>query len=155
VNRLLPEAAAEEEFFADWCRVQAERLAEVKRLFAPLPVLSAPLADDEVTGLARLAEHGATIFSDVEPDAVLSTAPRVRFVRQGSQYVALVPLPNADPEHVDVVKVDDELTITTDTRRRSLKLPRRFASLILESAELDGPTMKVAFGRGAPAGEAV
>jgi arsenite-transporting ATPase len=155
VNRLLPEAAATEEFFADWCRLQAERLSEVKRLFAPLPVLSAPLADDEVTGLARLAEHGATIFADVEPDAVLCTAPRVRFVREGSQYVALVPLPNADPGRVDVVKVDDELTITTDTRRRSLKLPRRIAPRVLTSAQLDGPTMKVVFARAASSGEAV
>jgi len=154
VNRLLPEAAAAEEFFADWYRVQTERLAEVKQLFAPLPVLSAPLADDEVTGLEKLSEHGAKIFSDVEPDAVLSTAPRVRFVRDGSQYVVKVPLPNADPEHVDVAKVDDELTITTDTHRRSLKLPRRFAPLILESAELDGTTLKVAFAREAPADEA-
>jgi arsenite-transporting ATPase len=151
-NRLLPESATAEEFFAEWCRVQADRLEEVRRRFAPLPVLSAPLADDEVTGVAKLAAHGATIFADVEPDAVLCTAPRVRFLREGPQYVVVVPLPNADPGHVEVVKVEDELTITTDSRRRSLKLPRRFVPLSLTAAKLDGPTMRVEFSREAAAG---
>ena len=86
------------------------------------------------------------------PTRVLSAAPRVRFVREGAEYLAIVPFPNADPHHLDVVKVDDELTITTGSRRRSLKLPRRFVPLGLAAARLDGPSMKVAFSREAPAG---
>jgi arsenite-transporting ATPase len=155
MNRLLPEAAADEEFFQGWGRLQAERCHEVASLFAPLPVLTAPLAEDEVTGLAQLAAHGERIFGDVAPDALLSEAPRVRFLREGSGYLAIVPLPNADPHHLDVAKVDDELTITTESRRRSLKLPRRFVPLYLASARLEGSSMKIAFSREAPAGEAV
>lgn len=85
---------------------------------------------------------------------MLSAAPRVRFTRAGADYLAIVPLPNADPQRLDVVKVADELTITTGSRRRSLKLPRRFASLHLMSARLDGPSMRVAFSRESPPGEA-
>jgi arsenite-transporting ATPase len=155
MNRLLPRAAADEDFFRDWYRLQEERRAEVAALFAPLPVLAAPLAEDEVTGLAQLTAHGEGIFGDIAPDALLSEAPRVRFVREGSEYFAIVPLPNADPQQLDVVKVDDELTVTTGARRRSLKLPRRFVPLRLAAARLDGPTMKVAFSREAPAAGAV
>jgi len=153
MNRLLPEAAAGEEFFQGWGRLQAERCREVANLFAPLPVLAALLADDEVTGIEQLTAHGEQIFADVAPDALLSEAPRVRFMREGSEYLAIVPLPNADPHHLDVVKVDDELTITTGSRRRSLKLPRRFVPLYLTAARLDGPWMKVVFSREAPMGE--
>jgi arsenite-transporting ATPase len=150
MNRLLPQAAAAEPFFEEWVRLQSQRLAEVEDSFAPLPVLSAPLAEAEVSGLDGLVAHGGRIFADVEPDAQLCLAPRVRFEREGSQYVAIVPLPHADPGHLDVAKVEDELTITTDSRRRSFKLPRRFATLALQSARIDGPTMKVAFGREPP-----
>jgi arsenite-transporting ATPase len=155
MNRLLPEAAADEEFFRDWVRLQKQRCEEVAALFEPLPVLAAPLAEDEVTGLAQLTAHGEEIFADVAPDALLSFAPRVRFVREGAEYLAIVPLPNADPEQLDVVKVDDELTITTGARRRSLKLPRRFVPLHLAAARLDGPSMKVVFSREAPPAGAV
>lgn len=153
MNRLLPESAAEESFFAQWGRLQEQRLAEVAQSFAPLPVLCAPLAEEEVSGIDALAAHGARIFAEVEPDARLSTAPRVRFRREGPQYIAIVPLPHADPKHLEVAKVEDELTITTDTRRRSVKLPRRFAPLELQSARIEGSTMRVAFGRVCPPAE--
>jgi arsenite-transporting ATPase len=155
MNRWLPEEAAAEPFFADWVRVQRERLVEVEQSFAPLPVLRAPLGETEVSGNDALVAHGGRIFADVEPDARLSVAPRVRYQREGSRYVAVVPLPHGDPKHLDVAKVDDELTITTDTRRRSFKLPRRFAPLELQSARIDGATMRVEFGRQSPPSKAV
>jgi arsenite-transporting ATPase len=129
MNRLLPEAAAEEEFFRDWVRVQVDRLAEVEELFAPLPVLTAPLQDDEVTGLDRLARHASQLFDGVEPDAVLSTAPRIRFAAESGGYRVEIPLPHASAGQLEVAKIDDQLVIETGTRRRSLPLPRRIANL--------------------------
>jgi HSP20 family molecular chaperone IbpA len=147
MNRLLPPGAAEEAYFREWGRLQEDRRREVEELFAPLPLLAAPLAQDEVTGIARLAEHGAAIFAGKEPDAVLSRAPGVRFAREGELYIAVVPLPGADPDRLDVAKVDDELTITTGVRRRMLKLPRRIAPLALVAARLEGPSLVVRFAR--------
>lgn len=143
LNRVLPPEAGREDFFRDWMRVQEERRREVEALFSPHPVLCAPLRADEVTGLERLATHGEALFAGVEPEAILSEAPRVAFRRDGDAYLAVVPLPGADPAQLEVVKVDDELTITTGLRRRSLKLPRRMASLALEAARLDGASLVV------------
>jgi arsenite-transporting ATPase len=151
MNRVLPDAAAEEEFFRDWRRLQDQRRTEVRRLFAPLPLLSAPLAEDEVTGIEQLAAHGQAIFAECEPDAVLCRSPRVRFVRSGADYLAIVPLPNADASHLDVAVVEDELVITTGSTRRALKLPRQFTRLTMRSARLESGSMKVAFARTAGA----
>jgi arsenite-transporting ATPase len=147
MNRMLPDAAANEAFFADSIKRQDERFREVTELFAPLPVLRAPLGEDEVTGVDALRAHGEKIFADVAPDALLCGVPHVRFMREGAEYIAIVPLPNADPTDIGVVKVDDELTITTGSRRRSLKLPRRFIPLALASARLEGRAMRVTFAR--------
>jgi arsenite-transporting ATPase len=136
MNRILPDAAAEEDFFRDWARVQRERLAEVKELFAPLPVLTAPLQDDEVTGLDRLAEHASRLFGAVAPDAVLCAAPRIRFEAEKGGYRVEVPLPHAESRQLEVAKIDDALVIGTGTRRRSLPLPRRIARLELSRASL-------------------
>ena len=145
MNRLLPEAAAEEDFFRDWARLQLERLAEVEELFAPLPVLTAPLQDDEVTGLDRLAEHANRLFGAVEPDAVLSTAPQVRFEAENGGYRVEMPLPHVGSGDLNVAKIDDELVIGTGTRRRSLPLPRRIAHLELSRAKLRDDWLVVHF----------
>ena len=76
MNRVLPEAAAREPFFRAGRAVQAERLAEVEERFAPLPVLRAPLREDEVIGARRLAEHGAALFGARDPAARLSAGSR-------------------------------------------------------------------------------
>ena len=59
----------------------------------------------------------------------------------------MIPLPNAEPDRLDVVKIDDELTITTGPRRRSLKLPRRIVSLDVVGAKLEGSSLVVRFAR--------
>jgi len=145
MNRLLPEAAGEVEFFRDWQRLQQERLAEVESAFAPLPVLCAPLQQDEVTGLVRLRQHGQELFAASEPGDVLCRAPRVRFERDDGGYRALVPLPLGSAPQLDVVKLDDDLVVTAGGRRRAIRLPRRVAPLSLSEARLDGSTLVVRF----------
>jgi arsenite-transporting ATPase len=153
-NRMLPDEAGELEFFRDWRRVQAERRREIEELFAPLPVLEAPLQDDEVTGLERLAAHGERLFGARAPDAVLCESARVRFERDGDGYLAIVPLPQADAQRLDVAKLDDDLVISTPARRRRVRLPRRYAALSLQEAKLAGGSLVVRFARATGAAEA-
>jgi arsenite-transporting ATPase len=156
MNRLLPVEAEEVPFFRSWRRREAERRREVEEVFAPLPVLAAPLQEDEVTGLARLARHGADLFGGCEPDAVLSAGARVRFEREAAGgYCAVVPLPRGGRDGLDVVKIDDDLVISTGGRRRAIRLPRRVAPLALAEARLDEDSLVVHFVRrpAEPAGE--
>ena len=149
MNRLLPAEADGIDFFRDWRRREAERLREVEGLFAPLPVLTAALQDDEVTGLARLARLGAALFAEREPDAVLCSGARVRFEREpAGGYRAVVPLARAGRQGLDVVKIEDDLVITAGSRRRAIRLPRRVAPLSLCEARVDADTLIVRFARG-------
>ncbi len=147
MNRMLPEEATREKFFREWGALQRERLAEVGADFAPLPVLTGILGDDEVVGLERLSAHGAALFDDVAPDALLCRSPRVRFEREGGSYWVRVPAPGADPKNLDVAMVDDDLVVSTPARRRSLRLPRRFTQLHLQSARLDAGVLHVELAR--------
>ncbi|MBW2270763.1 MAG: ArsA family ATPase [Deltaproteobacteria bacterium] len=152
MNRLLPEAATQEEFFRDWGRIQRERVDELRRYFAPLSVFEAPLQDDEVIGLVRLADHGAQLFGDVDPAARLPSSERVRFERREDGYQVRIPLPGARTEELDVAVVDDELVVRAGSRRRALKLPRRIAACTLDGAVLDAGELVVAFEAGASRG---
>jgi len=147
LNRLLPEAAAEEAYFEDWARLQEERRREVEQDFEPLPVLPAPLQDDEVTGLSRLAAHGDALFAKHQPADVLCTAPRVRFETVAPGVRAHVPMPHAEPDAIDVVRVDGALVITSGARRRSLPLPRPLHHFDLVAVRLEGGTLLADFAR--------
>ncbi len=146
MNRLLPDEAAREHFFQHWSRLQEERCREVEDVFAPLPVLRAPLLADQVTGCERLAELGRHLFAKAEPGAVLSKSARIRFGRDERGFFVQVPLPNASGDDLDVVVVDDELIITAGARRRFLNLPRRIARRSVLSAKLDEGRLTVHFG---------
>jgi arsenite-transporting ATPase len=154
MNRLLPEAAAEEPFFREWGRIQEERVAEVEEQFAPLPVLRAVLEPDEVIGVERLAAHGRALFADAAPEALLCPARRVRFERGDGAYWVRLPLPGAVPAGLDVTMVDDDLVVSTPGRRRSLRLPRRFCRLHLAGARLEDGMLHVRLVRDAPAAAA-
>jgi arsenite-transporting ATPase len=145
MNRLLPEGAADEAYFRDWGRLQAERLAEVEARFAPLPVLKAKLAPDEVIGVDALARHGAALFGARAPDAVLCRERGLRFVRTQAGVRATLPLPDARAEDLDVAKLEGELVITTGAQRRALPLPRHVLPLALTRARLERGTLLVDF----------
>ena len=146
MNRVLPPETRDEAFFQDWNRLQQERLQEVQTLFAPLPVLTAPLAKDEVTGLERLRAHGAKLFRDSDPAALLCSAPKLRFAGSKTEgYRVEIPLPGAEHAALDVVKVADELIITTGVRRRAIKLPRRMRQLDLAQAKFENDFLVVRF----------
>jgi len=151
MNRLLPEAACAEPFFRDWATLQDERLAEVESLFAPLPVLRAPLQDDEVVGLERLRAQGEGLFADVAPEALLCRVPRLRWSRSQQGYRLSLPLPGARSDDLDVAKVEDELVVTSASLRRAIVLPRRVAGLDLAAARLERGRLVVRFAAAAEA----
>jgi arsenite-transporting ATPase len=141
MNRLLPPDAAAEPFFRDWARVERERRAEVEAHFAPLPVLEAALGDDEIIGRAALSAHAAALFGDLEPHAVLGTGERIRFERSA----ALVPLPGATADDLEVAKVEGELVVRSGDRRRAIVLPRGLARQSLVGAALADGELRVEF----------
>jgi arsenite-transporting ATPase len=145
MNRVLPAAAAREPFFRDWSRLQAERVAEVEERFAPLPVLRAPLREDEVVGLARLAEHGAELFAGRDPAAQLAAGPRLRFAKDGDGFRLELPLPHAESGAIEVAKRDAELFVRAGSLRRSVPLPRPLARAALSGARLAAGVLVVRF----------
>jgi arsenite-transporting ATPase len=146
MNRLLPAAAGQEEFFRESFETQRARRREVEERFAPVAVIDAALQRDEVTGLEALASHGRQIFSTHAPDAVISRAPRIRFSKQGDGQRVHVPLPGASAGALDVTVVDDELMVRAGARRRAIPLPPRVSRLELGAAKLEGDTLIVSFG---------
>lgn len=146
LNRMLPAEALEEEFFRDWGRAQLERRAEVASAFAPLPILEAPLAEDEVRGVAALAEHGRLLFGERSPSARLGHGSGLRFERAESGGRLRIPLSGQGASGLDVARIEDDLVIGIAGRRRRIALPAGFARLDVERVAVEDAALVVVFG---------
>lgn len=145
VNRLLPEEALREKFFQEWREMQGERLLEVETAFSPMTCLTAPLQPDEVRGVTALTAHAKMLFGDLDPAARLGERLGLRFEQDESGTRIRLPLPGLDPDGLEVTRIEDELVIGVDGRRRKIALPAGFSKLEIDRISMSGSDLLVSF----------
>ncbi|MBV9666154.1 MAG: ArsA family ATPase, partial [Actinobacteria bacterium] len=90
-NRLLPDTI-KDPWFKQWKAAHAEHLASIEEGFAPLPVLKAELAQQELIGLDRLREFGTTLYGDADASAVLFDGEPLRIEKRNGHHVLALQL---------------------------------------------------------------
>jgi arsenite-transporting ATPase len=143
-NRLLPEAITDP-WFAEWKARHAEHLATIEEGFAPLPILRAELAGDEVVGVDALAAFGAALYDDLDPAGVLHPGEPMQIHRRGSTYELVLELPFADKDDLELGRRDDELLIRVGSHRRALLLPDSLRRRPVGAAQLRDGRLRVTF----------
>ena len=88
-----------------------------------MPVLRAELAADELVGLDRLRDFGATLYDGLDPAARLHDSEPLRVERRGRSYVLSLALPFADRDDLELGRRHDELFVRVGPYRRALLLP--------------------------------
>jgi arsenite/tail-anchored protein-transporting ATPase len=145
-NRLLPDEVTDP-WFDRWRAAQAEHLATIIEAFAPLPVLRARLADDEVVGVDRLRRFGAEVYRDVDPLAVLHDHEPMQVRKKGEDdYRLSLDLPFAEHDDLDVGRRGDELLVTVGPYRRAMLLPDSLRRRQVTGATLRNGRLRVSFG---------
>jgi arsenite-transporting ATPase len=134
-NRMLPEAVSDP-WFAAWKEAHAAHLAAIETGFAPLPVLRAELAAEELVGLERLRSFAEVLYADLDPAAVLHRGRTMRIERRGRAHVLGLPLPFADRDAVELGRRDGELLVRVGSHRRAVVLPDS-----LQRREVTGASM--------------
>ena len=145
INRVLPEDA-ELSYLQGWQESQKRYLDMAESFFHPVPILKAPLARGEVLGLERLAELGRSIYDGLDPAAVFYKRQPCQFLRENGLHRVKIHMPFVVNAELDLIKVGDELIIKAGNFKKSLILPRSFASLEPIGAKLEGDCLIVDFG---------
>jgi arsenite-transporting ATPase len=144
-NRLLPDEVTDP-WFARWRALHAEHLATIEDGFAPVPVLKARLAGDELVGLDALRGFATEVYGDDDPSARRHKGEPMSVAKVRGRYVLKLELPFADRDELDLGRRGDELVITVGPYRRSVLLPDSLRRRSVEGASLKGGTLKVTFG---------
>jgi len=145
-NRVIPEAVSDS-YFQAWKETQERHYQQVEEAFAPLPILKAPLMEQEVLGLAMLERFGEAVYGTLDPTAVLYEGQIHQIRQEDSQYVLTLTVPFVTREEISLSQVGDELVVQVGNFKRNIILPRALAGMESQGAKLEGERLSIRFAR--------
>jgi arsenite-transporting ATPase len=143
-NRLLPEAVSDPWFDA-WKAAHAEHLTAIEDGFAPLPVLKAELAREELIGLDHLRAFADRLYGEAEPDGVFHTGEPLRVRARGTTRVLSLDLPFADKDDLELGRRDGELLVRVGPHRRAIVLPDSLRKREVGRAKMVDDRLEITF----------
>jgi arsenite-transporting ATPase len=144
-NRLLPDAVTDP-WFKSWKEAHAEHLATIEAGFAPLPVLRAELAADELVGTGRLRDFADALYRDLDPTGILHRGEALEVISRGEALVLRLALPFVDRDDLDVGRRDGELLVRVGPHRRAIMLPDSLRRREVVGAAMVSSWLEVTFG---------
>lgn len=143
-NRLLPDAVTDP-WFKAWKEAHAEHLVAIEEGFAPLPVLRAELAPDELVGAARLRHFADALYGDLDPSGVLHRGEPLSVERRGDAMALCLSLPFADRDDLELARRDGELLVRVGPHRRAVVLPDSLRRKYVIGATMEDERLVVTF----------
>jgi arsenite-transporting ATPase len=144
-NRLLPDDISDP-WFDRWRALHAEHLDAIEEGFAPVPVLKAQLAGDELVGVDALRGFAAGLYGDTDP-AERRHAGEPLKVTSGADGPELeLELPFASHDDLDLGRSGDELLVRIGPYRRAVVLPDSLRRRPVTGATLRRGVLRVTFG---------
>jgi arsenite-transporting ATPase len=145
-NRVIPEAVSDS-YFQVWKETQGRYYQQVEEAFAPLPILKAPLMEQEVVGLAMLERFGEAVYGALDPTGVLHQGQIHEFRQEDGQYVLTLAVPFVTKEEISLSQVGDELVVQVGNFKRNIILPRALVGMESQGAKLEGERLSIRFAR--------
>jgi arsenite-transporting ATPase len=143
-NRLLPDAITDP-WFKAWKEAHAEHLDAIEDGFAPVPVLRAELAAEELLGTTRLRTFAEALYGDTDPSAVLHVGRPLRVDARGDDLVLSLDLPFADRDDLELGRKDGELLVRVGAHRRAVVLPDSLRRRTVKGATMVADRLEVTF----------
>jgi arsenite-transporting ATPase len=144
-NRVIPDEVTDP-YFSAWKRHQATNLEFIREAFGDLPLLKAPMFDDEIGGIKKLRRLADALYGDRDPTEIMVREQTHRIESDGNGgYNLIVPLPFAEKNELDLYRSADELTLRVGPYRRNIVLPYALWNLKTEHARFEKSTLRIHF----------
>lgn len=143
-NRILPDEVTDP-YFSAWKDTQARYMRSVEEGFAPVPIKTSPLFEDEVVGLDALRRMATALYGEDDPTSVFfqGRAQLLETLPDGV-YRLTIPLPFATRGDVTLRQTGDELFVHVGAHRRHIILPRALIGMTAARAKLDEDSASLA-----------
>jgi arsenite-transporting ATPase len=144
VNRILP-TALDHPWLDQWKTAQSAHLESIADAFAPLPILTAELADRELVGVDDLNAFGKDLYGGLDESALLSHVEPLRVDAVGDALVLSVHVPFTERDDVRLGRTEQELFVSVGPHRRALLLPDSLVRREVGRARFEGDRLEVEF----------
>jgi len=143
-NRLLPEEI-KDPWFDRWKALHAEHLQSIEEGFAPLPILKAQMAPDELVGIDALRGFAERLYGTTSPADVLHSGEPLSIHKRGATTELHVELPFAERDDLEIGRRDEELLVRVGPYRRAIMLPDSLRRRNVSAASLRDGVLRVSF----------
>ena len=117
----------------------------ISEAFAPVPVFTSKLYDEEMVGPELLEELCREVYEEADPKAILHDDEPMRVRRDDEGRMILeLRLPYAE-ERFDLARKDDDLIVTLGSHRRSIMLPQSLRRRQIVDASFEGSVLQILF----------
>jgi len=144
VNRILP-SALDHPWLDQWKSTQSAHLEAIADAFAPLPILTAELADRELVGVNDLNVFAKDLYAALDESGRLSYVEPLRVDAVGDSLVLSVHVPFTERDDVRLGRTDQELFVSVGPHRRALVLPDSLVRREVGKARFEGDRLEVEF----------
>jgi arsenite/tail-anchored protein-transporting ATPase len=143
-NRLIPDSVSDH-YFDYWKTNQKQYYHEITERFAPLPIFSLPLMEQEVVGLDMLKKTSRELYKDHDPTQIFYHGKAHVFDKKDGCYILSFDFPYSKKEEISLIKNNDELIIQVGAYRRNIVLPRTVVNLEVKSAKFEDQKLVICF----------
>jgi arsenite-transporting ATPase len=144
-NRLIPQQVTDR-YFDFWKTTQQQYYKDIEERFAPLPVISLPLMEQEVVGVKMLRQTARELYGDRDPNQIFHPGEAQTFEKVNGQFLLSFDFPYSSKEEIDLTRNGDELIVRLGAYRRNIILPRSIASLPVRGARFENGKLVIRFG---------
>ena len=144
-NRLIPEEVADR-YFDSWKESQTRHYEVIEECFAPLPILSVPLLEQEVVGMPMLKVMAQALYGDRDPAQLFFHGQAQDIETEDGYYVLTLSLPFVTKSNLSLMRNGDELTVQVGSYRRNIILPRTLVGLPVKEAKFEDEKLVIRFG---------
>ena len=146
INRVLPAAADEGEFYKQRYAIQQKYMDYIEDSFAPIPLWTAPYYSHEVVGLDALRQLGEDCFGNEDPGHIFYRGKLQEVIENEDGTATMrIPLPFVKGGDVKLRKRGDEMFVTVGNFKREMILPNVLAKRRSGGARLEDGMLEILF----------
>jgi len=145
-NRLIPDKV-NDQYFSFWKKSQSEYCRVVEEGFAPIPIVSIPLMQQEVVGIPMLKAMADALYGQGDPTKVFFRGHIQEFQKEDNHHILTLNLPFVEKGDISLTQSGDELIVQVGNSRRNIILPHFLVGLPATEAKFEGGKLRIQIGK--------
>lgn len=146
VNRVIPPHVTDA-YFSKWKSIQASYMEMIAESFAPIPIFSLELLDQEIMGKGLLSRVAHKIYDTKDPCQLFVSQKPMDIQKTEKGFDVFLYLPFVRKTEIDLQKNGDELVVKVGNFKRNILLPQTLISYSVSGAKFEENKLKISFFR--------